>query len=397
MYEAEETQWWYAGMRAISLALLDRRAARGGRAGAILDAGCGTGNNLVHFAALRAARSASTSPRTRCASAARAAWPAARASCSPCPSPTRRFDCVTSFDVLYHRWVTDDAAAVRELARVLRPGGLLLVRVPALEDAVGRARRGGALAPSLHARARCGAPARGGPRGAARSPTRTRCSSPCWPLRRTLDRLTGPPRLRRRASCPRPWSGRSAALLRAGGAAGAPRLAARGRQRVRARAQAGGRRGVRVQSPRWTRRVSERERVADELRRVRDGVRDAALPSDAAPRCPPPRPCGRPEPMPPARRRRRRRRAAAARQRGAQPAVARRRAPRRAAAAGPRPAPAARAALVEAPGGLQLPAGAVRQRAARLRRRAPRRDPPPLRPRARACTAATWTRSTSAT
>jgi SAM-dependent methyltransferase len=43
------------------------------------------------------------------------------------------FDCVTSFDVLYHRWVTDDGGAVAELARVLRPGGTLLLRVPALK------------------------------------------------------------------------------------------------------------------------------------------------------------------------------------------------------------------------------------------------------------------------
>jgi SAM-dependent methyltransferase len=43
------------------------------------------------------------------------------------------FDLVTSFDVLYHRWVSDDRAAVGELARVLAPGGLLLVRVPALK------------------------------------------------------------------------------------------------------------------------------------------------------------------------------------------------------------------------------------------------------------------------
>ena len=45
----------------------------------------------------------------------------------------RSFDVVTSFDVIYHEWVPDDGAAVAEMVRVLRPGGLLLVRVPALK------------------------------------------------------------------------------------------------------------------------------------------------------------------------------------------------------------------------------------------------------------------------
>ena len=40
---------------------------------------------------------------------------------------------MTSFDVLYHDWVSDERAAVAEMARVLRPGGVVLVRVPALE------------------------------------------------------------------------------------------------------------------------------------------------------------------------------------------------------------------------------------------------------------------------
>jgi len=129
MYEAEERQWWYAGMRAISFALLDG-ALRGGQP-SFLDAGCGTGNNLVHFGMQGRAFGVDLSPealrfcRTR-------GVPVVRGSLLSLPFRDASFDCVTSFDVLYHRWVTDDRAAVGELVRVLRPGGLLLVRVPAL-------------------------------------------------------------------------------------------------------------------------------------------------------------------------------------------------------------------------------------------------------------------------
>jgi SAM-dependent methyltransferase len=49
------------------------------------------------------------------------------------PFRDNAFDLVTSCDVLYHRWVTDDAAAVHECVRVLRSGALLFVRVPALQ------------------------------------------------------------------------------------------------------------------------------------------------------------------------------------------------------------------------------------------------------------------------
>jgi SAM-dependent methyltransferase len=134
MYDAEERQWWYAGMRALSLALLagplSQRALASGPL-TILDAGCGTGNNLVHLATYGKALGVDLSEealvfcRTRGVAAARAQLLAL-------PFADARFDCVTSLDVIYHRWVTDDAAAVREMARVLRPGGLLLLRVPAL-------------------------------------------------------------------------------------------------------------------------------------------------------------------------------------------------------------------------------------------------------------------------
>ena len=124
----ESEHWWYVGMRRIAEGLL--REARLSPHAHILDAGCGTGGGLkwlsafgtvtgidLHPLAVRYA--AQTSPRV------------ARASVQGLPFPEATFDLVTSFEVLYHLAVTEDEAALREFARVLRPGGRLLVRVPA--------------------------------------------------------------------------------------------------------------------------------------------------------------------------------------------------------------------------------------------------------------------------
>jgi len=45
MFDAEERQWWYAGMRSISFRLLETTLGPG-TGERILDAGCGTGRNL---------------------------------------------------------------------------------------------------------------------------------------------------------------------------------------------------------------------------------------------------------------------------------------------------------------------------------------------------------------
>jgi SAM-dependent methyltransferase len=134
MYEAEEKQWWYVGMRALSFALLGPHwpppSADGGRP-RILDAGCGTGNNLRHLAGWGRAAGIDLSAEALRFCHERGVA-AAGATLLSLPFADGTFDCVTSFDVIYHQWVEDDGAAVREMARVLRPGGLLLVRVPAL-------------------------------------------------------------------------------------------------------------------------------------------------------------------------------------------------------------------------------------------------------------------------
>ena len=131
MFEAEERQWWYAGQREVAGALLEPWA-RGRGALRLLDAGCGTGFNLVALARLGRAAGIDLSPEAIRFCRERGVR-VARAGLLALPFPPGAFDVVTSFDVIYHDWVRDDRAAVSEMARVLRPGGVLLVRVPALE------------------------------------------------------------------------------------------------------------------------------------------------------------------------------------------------------------------------------------------------------------------------
>lgn len=124
----EDTHWWYVGMRRITARLLRRldmpRSAR------ILDAGCGTGGGLRWLSEFGTPTGIDWHPRAT-AYAARASTRVARATVQALPFPSDYFDLVTSFEVLYHLAVTDDVAALREMARVLRPGGWLVVRVPA--------------------------------------------------------------------------------------------------------------------------------------------------------------------------------------------------------------------------------------------------------------------------
>jgi SAM-dependent methyltransferase len=131
MYQAEERQWWYSGQRAIALALLEAAgpSAPGRR---LLDAGCGTGYNLVALGRERRATGVDLSPEAIAFCRERGVQ-ALRGSVLQLPFAAASFDVVTSFDVLYHAWVGDDAAAVAEMARVLRPTGVVLVRVPALK------------------------------------------------------------------------------------------------------------------------------------------------------------------------------------------------------------------------------------------------------------------------
>ena len=127
MDAVEGRMWWY---RALHARLGDALAGVQGR---VLDAGCGTGGLL---AALRQTHPAldliglewSDEAARRAREKSGAAI--ARGSVNALPFATASFDAVVSADVLCHAGV-DPGAALAELHRVLRPGGRLVVNMPA--------------------------------------------------------------------------------------------------------------------------------------------------------------------------------------------------------------------------------------------------------------------------
>jgi SAM-dependent methyltransferase len=137
MFQLEDSLWWYVGMRRIVYNLLRHNLRDGSGPLRILDAGCGTGGSLgllerfgrvVAFDfSQKAAEMYLTRQHGRILVASTDAVPFADAS----------FDLVTSFDVICQLQPPGDEAALRELARVLRPGGTLLVRTPAYQSLYG--------------------------------------------------------------------------------------------------------------------------------------------------------------------------------------------------------------------------------------------------------------------
>jgi ubiquinone/menaquinone biosynthesis C-methylase UbiE len=132
LYQFENNYWWYRALHAV----LKDQVLRliGPQTGCVLDAGCGTGQNLISLSRVLDARlfafdySSHAVPFLKTRGVANVC----RASVNEVPYPSNTFDLVMCIDVLESQGV-NVKQALASLCRVVKPGGHLLLVVPAYE------------------------------------------------------------------------------------------------------------------------------------------------------------------------------------------------------------------------------------------------------------------------
>jgi len=130
MYEVEGAHWWFVGRRRIIEGFI-AKACRdiGELQPRILDVGCGTGANLQMLSQFGVAEGVDVSEEALDFCRARGLPQVKLGAAESLPYEDKSFDLVTGLDVVEH--LDDDIAGLREMRRVLRPGGRAVLFVPA--------------------------------------------------------------------------------------------------------------------------------------------------------------------------------------------------------------------------------------------------------------------------
>lgn len=129
MAEHDSTHWWYVARRDI-LADFIAREVNPPKGARILEIGCGTGHNLPMLGAFGEVDAIEIDPAARDVAARRLGKDVGS---SPLPELSGvadgQYDMIAVLDVVEH--VEDDVAALQAMAKRLKPGGTILITVPA--------------------------------------------------------------------------------------------------------------------------------------------------------------------------------------------------------------------------------------------------------------------------
>ena len=146
MFRVEQEHWWYTGRRKILTGFVEEICRQvTDRRPRILDVGCGTGANLLMLSEYGEAEGVDISEAALAFCRERGLDKVRLGAGEKLPYEDGTFDLVTALDVVEH--MDDDLAGLREMRRVLRPGGRVLLFVPTfmflwgLQDDVSNHRR----------------------------------------------------------------------------------------------------------------------------------------------------------------------------------------------------------------------------------------------------------------
>lgn len=129
---AEDQHFWFRGLRRNAQRLLTTALGPNPRVDRIVDCGAGTGRNLDWLRNFGPVVGVELSPAGLGVGRAHHR-PLVRGTVTQLPFRDAMADVVTSFDVIYCLDDDSELQAVREMARVLKPGGVLLLNAAALE------------------------------------------------------------------------------------------------------------------------------------------------------------------------------------------------------------------------------------------------------------------------
>ena len=131
MAAVDQTHWWYVARRAILADLIARRI-QPPKDAHILEIGCGTGHNFPVLSRFGVVDALEVDDAARAIASARLGRPVASAPLPELPGiADASYDLIALLDVLEH--IEGDMAALSSIRAKLRPGGRILLTVPANE------------------------------------------------------------------------------------------------------------------------------------------------------------------------------------------------------------------------------------------------------------------------